>query len=106
MPLLAITRTLGLKPLSNSCSYLAISHLVNRFNSSDTATEFCALKTFFELALGLTRAEYEDGLCIPDTLNDAIIVAAEMVRELPIPHVLCRAILVRATRKPDMFLHA
>ena len=69
IPLIEIAPALFFEALSNFCRDLAISHLVNRFNTHDTASEFGALQPFFELALGLARAKDQDGSCIPDTLN-------------------------------------
>ena len=48
-------RTLFLKALSDFRRNMAVSHLVNCFNTYDPAAEAYALKTLFELALCLTR---------------------------------------------------
>jgi hypothetical protein len=43
-----------LKVLANFCGNLAISHLVNGFNTHYTPTKFIFQKTFLQLALGLS----------------------------------------------------
>jgi hypothetical protein len=86
------TGTLGPEALANSLGNLAISHLVNGFNSYDASLEGSALDTLFELGLRLARAKYLDGFCITKMRDDVIIVSAEMLRELPLSRVLPRAI--------------
>ena len=82
-----------LKVLSNFRRDLTISHLVNCFNANDASTELVSLDPFFQLALCLTRAKYQNRFRITNTRNYRIIVNVEMSRELSLAAVICRYLL-------------
>ena len=68
--------------LANLGHDLWLRQLVNGFNANDTPTEFFLLKLFFELALGLTRPEDQEGLGVAHLTDHLVVV---VVQPLPVP---------------------
>jgi len=95
------------KVLSNLCSNLWSSHLVDRFDTDYASTEAFAGETFFELSLCLARTKEQDGFCVADVRDHLVIVFIEVGRELSVSLIVCRALFRSvATREPDMFFDA
>ena len=74
-------QTLFCKVLSDFRRNLAIRHLVHGFNTHDASAQVVFFKTFFQLALCLTRTEYQNRLRVTNTRNDRIEVNVEMCRK-------------------------
>jgi hypothetical protein len=76
--------------VSNLGRDLAIRRLVNCFNTCDASSRVVSLKKCFQLALCLTRAKNQNGLCIPDTRNDRIVVNVRQSGECPLAAIILR----------------
>jgi hypothetical protein len=81
---------------------LPIRHLVDRFNRKDTIPTVAALETRFQLALCLTRTEYQDRFHIMNTRDDFIIELAELALESSLSRILW--FTLRAARISHMSL--
>src|SRR5271157_2759474 len=78
---------------SNFRCNLAIRHLVDCFNTYDASAKVDSFKTFLQLALCLTRTEYQNGFRITNARDDRIVVDVEMSRKGSLSAIICRYLL-------------
>ena len=85
--------TLLPKLVSNLRRNLAICHLVSCLHGHDASTESVSLKTLLQLALRLTRTEYQNRFGITNGRDDLIVVIVQMARKPSLAAIVCRNVL-------------
>jgi hypothetical protein len=76
------------KVLSDFRRNLMVRHPINGFNAHDVSVEVVFVESLLQFPLGLTGAEYQNGLCIANTRNDRIVVDIELSRKLSLAAII------------------